>query len=89
MKTTMPSRYNRQSVEFVRGINDSFFVRKVNGPCHGDVIGNVTVNHEIGYFTVRLFEHGKERAELTLYRPYKDRPKRVDQFLANNGYILV
>ncbi len=86
MKTS--TIYNRQSVEFIK-ILDSFFVRKVNGPCHGDVIGHVEVNSEIGYFTVKLYESGKAKAELTLYKPYKDRPTRIDHFLANNGYVLV
>ncbi len=88
MKTTMPSRYNRQPVEFIK-ILDSFFVRKAAGACYGDVIGQVEVNHEIGFMTVKLHEHGHKPAELTLYKPYKDRPKRVDQFLAANGYVLV
>ena len=89
MKTAMSSMYNRQKVQFKRGINDSVFIMKADGECFGDAIGDVTVNHEIGYFTVRLFEHGKAKAEMTLYKPYKDRPKRVDQFLAANGYVLV
>ena len=88
MKTTMPSRYNRQPVEFIK-ILDSFFIRKAAGPCRGDVIGQVEVNSEIGYMTVKLHEHGHKPAELTLYKPYKDRPKRINWFLVNNGYVLV
>ena len=88
MKTTMPSRYNRQPVEFIK-ILDSVFIAKADGPCRGDVIGDVTVNAEIGYMTVKLHEHGRKPAELTLYKPYRDRPKRVNHFLADNGYVLV
>ena len=88
MKTAMSSRYNRQSVEFIK-VLDSFFIRKVDGPCHGDVIGQVNVNESIGYMTLKLHEAGKARAELTLYKPYKDRPKRINHFLTNNGYVLV
>jgi len=84
----MPSRYNRQKVQFKK-ILDTVFIAKVDGNCHGDVIGDVTVNHDIGYFTVRLFEHGRKPAELTLYKPYKDRPKRVNWFMADNGYELI
>ena len=88
MKTTMPSRYNRQKVQFKR-VLDSVFIMKADGACFGDVIGDAAVNHDIGYFTVKLYESGRQKAELTLYKPYKDRPKRVNHFLADNGYVLV
>lgn len=88
MKTAMSSMYNRQKVQFKRGIYDSVFIAKADGECFGDVIGDVTVNSEIGYMTVRLYESGKAKAELTLYKPYKDRPARIDHFLTNNGYVL-
>ena len=84
----MASIYNRQKVQFKK-ILDTVFIAKVDGQCHGDVIGNVTVNAEIGYMTVKLHEHGRKPAELTLYKPYRDRPKRVNHFLADNGYELV
>ena len=88
MLTSMSSMYNRQKVTFKRGINDSVFIMKAAGQCYGDVIGQVEVNSEIGYMTVKLHESGKAKAELTLYKPYKDRPARIDNFLTNNGYVL-
>jgi hypothetical protein len=39
MKTTMSSMYNRQKVQFKRGINDSVFIMKADGECYGDIIG--------------------------------------------------
>ena len=89
MKMKTSTIYNKQNVQFKRGINDSVFIAKADGACYGDIIGQVTVNHEIGYMTVKLHEHGKAKTELTLYKPYKDRPARINHFLANNGYVLV
>ena len=89
MKTTMSSMYNRQSVQFNRGIYDSVFIAKADGSCFGDIIGQVEVNSEIGYMTVKLHESGKAKAELTLYKPYKKRTARINHFLADNGYVLV
>jgi hypothetical protein len=88
MKMKTSTTYNRQSVKFDR-VLDSIFIRKATGECYGDVIGHVEVNAEIGFMTIKLHEHGKAKAEMTLYKPYKDRPKRVDQFLTANGYVLV
>ena len=84
----MASIYNRQKVQFTKAIDGSHFIAKVDGACHGDVIGHVTVNEEIGYMTVRLHEDGKERTEMTLYKPYEQRSARINHFLAKHGYVL-
>ncbi len=89
MKTAMSSIYNRQPVEYIRAIDGSFFIRKASGQCYGDIIGQVEVNEQIGYMTFKLYESGKKPAELTLYKPYKDRPKHLNHFLADGGYELI
>lgn len=87
MKTSI---YNKQAVSFVRAvIGDNAYIRKAAGECFGDVIGTVEVNTEIGFMTVKLHEHGRPKAEITLYKPYKDRPTRINKFFAANGYVLV
>jgi len=84
----MSSIYNRQKVQFTKAIDGSFFITKASGPCFGDDIGHVAINEDIGYMTVRLHEDGKPSAEITLYKPYRDRPARINHFLANSGYVL-
>ena len=79
--------YNKQNVQFKK-ILDTVFIAKADGECFGDIVGQVITNNAIGYMTVRLFECGKAKAEVTLYKPYKDRPKHINHFLAANGYVL-